>query len=166
MRLSNKHKVGFYNFLHTLTLIIIIGGFILFLLEIFKFNLLGWQQYFLIVIPLLLAWIVHLRGRQIFEYDSDGETLNFKNRNIVSYLDKPINDDFPKYKLLKYEVINAFIFKRLYITIASKKEYQTTVLKYDISYLTQREIRDLKISLNKVVKANKEKRSQTSGKIQ
>lgn len=31
------------------------------------------------------------------------------------------------------------------------------MLKYHISYLTQKEVNDLKLSLNKVVKANKEK---------
>jgi hypothetical protein len=29
-----------------------------------------------------------VRGRQIFEYDSDGEAVNFKNRNIIPFLSK------------------------------------------------------------------------------
>lgn len=51
--------------------------------------------------------------------------------------------------------MNAIFFKRLYITISSKKQ-STTTLKYEISYLTTKEIRDLKISLNKVLKVNRE----------
>ena len=68
---------------------------------------------------------------------------------------RDISDEFPKYKLKKYEVVNAIFFKRLYITISSKKQ-STTTLKYEISYLTTKEIRDLKISLNKVLKVNRE----------
>ena len=91
----------------------------------------------------------HDRGRQIFEYDSDGEAVNFKNRNIIPFLSKEIRDEFPKYKILSYEVVNAIVFKKLYIKIKSKKEH-IAVLKYDISYLTDKEIKDLKFSLKKL----------------
>ena len=99
--------------------------------------------------------IFYCRGRQIFEYDSDGEALNFKNRNVVLFLDKNLSDEFPKYKLQNFEVVNAFILKRLYITISSKKT-NSLILRYDISYLRNKELNDLKISLSKVVKKNKE----------
>ena len=33
----------------------------------------------------------------------------------------------------------------------------STILKYDISYLTRKEIHDLKLSLSRVIKANKER---------
>ena len=47
------------------------------------------------------------------------------------------------------------LFKRLYIRITSKK-HKESILKYDISYLTGNEIRDLKLSLQRTIKANKE----------
>ena len=99
--------------------------------------------------------IIFLRGRQIFEYDSDGEALNFKNHSIIPFLEKEAKDEFPKYKLVSFEIVNALIFKRLYIKITSKK-HKESVLKYDISYLTSSEIRDLKLSLQRTIKANKE----------
>ena len=95
-----------------------------------------------------------MRGRQIFEYDSDGEALNFKNKNVVLFLDKPLSDEFPKYKLKSYEIVNALIFKRLYVTISSKKS-NAIILKYDVSYLSKKELNDLKLSLSKVTKNNK-----------
>jgi hypothetical protein len=49
-----------------------------------------------------------------------------------------------------------FFIKRLYVTVSSKNS-GSTILKYQISYL-KKEVKDLKISLNKVVKANKEKK--------
>ena len=56
-----------------------------------------------------------------------------------------------------YEVIDLFFMKRLYVTISSKNS-GSTMLKYEISYLTRKEINDLKFSLSKVIKANNEKR--------
>ena len=99
--------------------------------------------------------IIFLRGRQIFEYDSDGEALNFKNHSIIQFLGKEAKDEFPKYKLVSFEIVNALLFKRLYIKITSKK-HKESILKYDISYLTSSEIRDLKLSLQRTIKANKE----------
>ena len=130
-------------------------GVVLFIVERYRLDFLGNESYLLLIIPIVILILFHFRGKQIFEYDSDGETLNFKNRNVITFLDKVVSDEFPKYKLLNYEVVNALLFKRLYITISSKKS-NSVILRYDISYLTNKEIKDLKFSLNKVLKANKE----------
>ena len=156
MRLNNRDKAGYFNFLSTLLLMLAAGGVVAFFVERYKFKVLGLENTLLIIIPVILLAIFYVRGRQIFEYDSDGEALNFKNRNVILFLDRPASDEFPKYKLLNYEVVNAIVFKRLYITISSRKSH-TTTLKYDISYLSKKELNDLKFSLSKVIKANKEK---------
>ncbi len=163
MRLNNRSKTGFYNFLSTLLVMMMFLGIVAFLFERYKLNIVGeWISLLFIVIPAILLIIFYVRGRQIFEYDSDGEALNFKNSNVIVFLDKSLSDEFPKYKLLSYEIVNAFIFKRLFVTISSKKSY-SVILKYDISYLTRKEVRDLKFSLNKVIRQNKElKREQNS----
>ncbi|MCS3531747.1 hypothetical protein [Chryseobacterium sp. JUb7] len=157
MRLSNRNKASVYNFINTLLLLILVFGISAFLLEEFRFNILGVESYLLIIIPIIMMLAFHLTGRQIFEYDSDGEALHFRNRNIIPFLDKPLSDEFPKYKLMSYEVIDVFFVKRLYIKISSKNN-GSTMLKYEISYLTKKEVNDLKLSLNKVVKANNEKK--------
>ncbi|MDF2552402.1 MAG: hypothetical protein K0R77_1677 [Chryseobacterium sp.] len=158
MRLSNRTKTPIYNFINTLLLMMLLGGIIGFILEKYKFQILGGLSYLLIIVPILLLILYYVSGRQIFEYDSDGEALHFKNRNVVPFLNRPLNDEFPKYKLMKFETINMLFFvRRLYITISSKNS-GSTVLKYEISYLTQKEVNDLKFSLNKVTKANKERR--------
>lgn len=137
---------------------ILIFSVALFILERYRIDFLGVESYLLLVFPIVLWLIFYLRGRQIFEYDSDGEALNFRNRNVVTIFGNAASDEFPKYKLISYEVVNFLIFKRLYVKIQSKKS-KFIVLKYDISYLSRREIRDLKASLNKVVKANENKNS-------
>jgi len=156
MRLSNRNKAPAYNFVNTLLMMLVMAGIAAFLLNRYRFNIFGVTSYLFLLVPIAMLIIFHLNGRQIFEYDSDGEALNFKNRNIIPFLDKPLHDEFPKYKLIKFDVINIFFIKRLYVTISSKNS-GSTMLKYEISYLTRKEVNDLQLSLNKVVKANKEK---------
>ena len=124
-------------------------------MELFKFDFLGkGTTALLIIVPSFLGLIFYLRGRQIFEYDSDGEALNFKNRNVLFY-QKAISDEFPKYKLVSYEIIDVLILQKLYINVSSKKNKVIT-LKYDVSYLSKKELKDLKFSLSKVIKENQE----------
>ncbi len=155
MRLNNRNKAPVFNFLLTVVNVAVGIGILLFILEKTKLQRFGHYSLLFLLIPLLILGIFILAGRQIFEYDSDGEALNFKNRNIVPLLGREARDEFPKYKLISYEVVNGFIFKRLYVKISSKKNH-STVLKYDVTYLSSKEIKDLKFSLSKIIKANKE----------
>lgn len=164
MRLSNRNKIPYYNFVLTFINVIIAIGVFAFILEKTRLAMFGGEEILFLIIPFCLLLLFILRGRQIFEYDSDGEAINFKNRNIIPFLSKEARDEFPKYKLISYEVVNAIFFKKLYIKIKSKKDHAAIVLKYDISYLTIKEIKDLKISLNKIVKTNREEKRE--GKTQ
>lgn len=159
MRLSNKKKTPLYRFFNTILLMILSGGCISFIVNEIRFNILDEESYFLIIVPIILLIIIYLHGKQIFEYDSEGEAIHFRNRNIIPFLNKPQSDEFPKYKLVKFDVFSVLFFKRLYITISSKNS-GTTTLKYEISYLTRKEVNDLKTSLSKIIRANKEKRHQ------
>ena len=155
MRLSNRSRIPIYNFVFTLINVLILIGLAGFILEKTRLAMFGNESILFVLLPVVLLILFLVRGRQIFEYDSDGEAVNFKNRNIIPFLSKEIRDEFPKYKILSYEVVNAIVFKKLYIKIKSKKEH-IAVLKYDISYLTDKEIKDLKFSLKKIIKANRE----------
>ena len=157
MRLSNRSRIPIYNFVFTLINVLILIGLAGFILEKTRLVMFGNESILFILLPVVLLILFLVRGRQIFEYDSDGEAVNFKNRNIIPFLSKEIRDEFPKYKILSYEVVNAIFFKKLFVKIKSRKEHhQAIILKYDISYLTDKEIKDLKFSLKKIIKANKE----------
>lgn len=156
MRLSNRRKVPVYNFIQTLLWLFLFGGILAYIIEENEINRLGEENLLLIFVPLLFLVLFYLKGQPIFEYDSDGEALNFKNRNILPFLCKARNDEFPKYKLINYNLISLFLKKKLYITIKSKKN-NTITLNYNISYLTKKEINDLKFSLNKIIKTNEER---------
>ncbi|MFN8363495.1 hypothetical protein SDC9_01224 [bioreactor metagenome] len=157
MRLSNRSRIPIYNFVLTLINVLIVIGLAGFILEKTRLAMFGNESILFVLLPVVLLILFLVRGRQIFEYDSDGEAVNFKNRNIIPFLSKEIRDEFPKYKILSYEVVNAIFFKKLFVKIKSRKEHhQAIILKYDISYLTDKEIKDLKFSLKKIIKANKE----------
>ena len=157
MRLSNRSRIPIYNFVLTLINVLIVIGLAGFILEKTRLAMFGNESILFILLPVVLLILFLVRGRQIFEYDSDGEAVNFKNRNIIPFLSKEIRDEFPKYKILSYEVVNAIFFKKLFVKIKSRKEHhQAIILKYDISYLTDKEIKDLKFSLKKIIKANRE----------
>lgn len=155
MRLSNKHSLPYYNFINTALIVFLLLGILAFIVEEVRFDVLGYEAYLLIIVPVALNLLFYLNGRQIFEYDSDGEALNFKNRSVIPFGSKPLSDEFPKYKLVDYQTISFLCFKRLYITVKSKNT-GSTILKYEISYLTTKEVNDLKFSLSKVVKKNKQ----------
>ena len=157
MRLSNRSRIPIYNFVLTLINVLIVIGLAGFILEKTRLAMFGNESVLFVLLPVVLLILFLVRGRQIFEYDSDGEAVNFKNRNIIPFLSKEIRDEIPKYKILSYEVVNAIFFKKLFVKIKSRKEHhQAIILKYDISYLTDKEIKDLKFSLKKIIKANKE----------
>lgn len=157
MRLSNRSRIPIYNFVLILINVLIVIGLAGFILEKTRLAMFGNESVLFVLLPVVLLILFLVRGRQIFEYDSDGEAVNFKNRNIIPFLSKEIRDEFPKYKILSYEVVNAIFFKKLFVKIKSRKEHhQAIILKYDISYLTDKEIKDLKFSLKKIIKANKE----------
>lgn len=160
MRLSNREKKPYYSFIYALVGIAFLLGLIAYILEINKFDVFGSKSWILLAVPLVLFVFLYMMGRPIFEYDSDGEALNFRNGHILYLLAKrDAKDEFPKYKVVKYNIINILFFKRLYVYILSKKN-QVIILKYEISYLNKKQIEDLKFSLNKVVKNNSENRKQ------
>lgn len=156
MRLSNRNKVPVYSFIYSLAGIVFILGIIAYILEINKFDIFGRKAWVLLAFPALMSLFLYLLGRPVFEYDSDGEALNFRNNHILYLLSKKnAKDEFPKYKLIKFNLVNVFFFKKLYIYINSNKSH-VVILKYDISFLNKKQVKDLKFSLNKVLKLNKE----------
>ena len=145
MRLSNRNRIPVFSFIYSLVGIIFILGVIAYILEINKFDIFGNKVWILLAIPLMLFLLLYFIGRPVFEYDSDGETLNFRNSHILYLLTKKnAKDEFPKYKLLKFNIVNVLFFKRLYVYISSKKSH-VIILKYDVTFLSKKQLKDLKI---------------------
>lgn len=146
--------------MYILLMMILFGGILLFLVSYNRIIFLGVNPYVFIIVSVVIFAGFYIRGRQIFEYDSEGEVLHFRNRDVIPLFKSELNDEFPKYKLQDYTLVNAVVLKKLYVTL-TRKTGHPLILKYDVSYLSKKEIIELKISLRRIVKANKKTNRET-----
>ena len=107
-------------------------------------------------IALVIAVYVFMVGKT-FEFDSDGETLNIKSNGLLisqfmHYREQ--RTEIPKSKLRDFKVDNYFFFKRLHIYINSRNRRGYRHYKYNITFLTGKKIKNLKLSLAKVLEKN------------
>lgn len=109
------------------------------------------------VIALLVGIYIFIVGKT-FEFDSDGETINFKSNGVLvsqfmHYREQ--RTEVPKSKLKDFRVENYFFYKRLHIFIHSRNSKGYRHYKYNITFLTGKKIKALKTSLAKVLEKNK-----------
>ena len=107
-----------------------------------------------------LLFIVLHKLAKYFEYDSDGHVLVLINKGFVisefiNYSEKKA--EFPKRKLLYYKLNKYFLYKSLNLYIKSGKGHQKR-LKFNVSLVSNKKLKYLKMSLDKVVKQNKASR--------
>lgn len=111
------------------------------------------------VIALGIAVYIFIVGKS-FEFDSDGETLNFKSNGLLvskfmHYREQ--RTEVPKSKLKDFRLENYIFYKVLHIYINSRNKRGYRHYKYNITFLTGKKIKSLKISLAKVLEKNKAK---------
>lgn len=109
------------------------------------------------VIALIIGIYIFIVGKT-FEFDSDGETINFKSNGVLvsqfmHYREQ--RTEVPKSKLKDYRVENYFFYKRLHIYIHSRNSKGFRHYKYNITFLTGKKVKSLKMSLAKVLERNK-----------
>ncbi|MDX1752700.1 MAG: hypothetical protein R3259_05905 [Salinimicrobium sediminis] len=108
-------------------------------------------------IALLIGIYIFIVGKT-FEFDSDGETINFKSNGVLvsqfmHYREQ--RTEVPKSKLKDFKVENYFLYKRLHIFIHSRNSRGYRYYKYNITFLTGKKTKSLKMSLAKVMERNK-----------
>ena len=108
-------------------------------------------------IALLVGVYIFIVGKT-FEFDSDGETINFKSNGVLvsqfmHYREQ--RTEVPKSKLKDFRVENYFFYKRLHIFIHSRNSRGYRHYKYNITFLTGKKLKSLKMSLAKVMERNK-----------
>ncbi|NJW53257.1 hypothetical protein [Salinimicrobium oceani] len=109
------------------------------------------------VIALLVGIYIFVVGKT-FEFDSDGETINFKSNGVLvsqfmHYREQ--RTEVPKSKLKDFRVENYFFYKRLHIYIHSRNSKGYRHYRYNITFLTAKKVKSLKMSLAKVLEKNK-----------
>lgn len=112
----------------------------------------------------ILLFLIY-RGLPVFNYDSDGEVLNFTakepNLSIVGKL-AITHFEFPKRKLHSFRITN-YPFRRVLVVKISSKSGAPKKQTMAISYLNRREVKDLRRSLNGVLARNKDRAKADNG---
>lgn len=150
MRLNNRKRIPLFNFLLAVINVSLIIFLIVLLLEETDFALFGTLHGALAVLP-AAALAVFLRGRQVFEYDSNSDNVIIKNRGVVPFVRTPIYVEIDKSKVTSFSVRGIFPRQLL---LSVKKNRTVEKLSFDLSYLNQKEVHDLKISLHRILKNN------------
>ncbi len=114
-------------------------------------------KHFLPNIILIVFGIYFHRIAQLFEFDSDGETLNFKNNGVFfsKFMEYRVKRaEFPKGKLIDFSILDLGIFSSLKIIIQSKRIKGPRTYTFNITFLSRKKKRGMKESLRKVVEKN------------
>lgn len=117
-------------------------------------------KYSVFIVFFALLFILLHRLAKYFEYDSDGHVLVVINRGFIisefiNYGEKKA--EFPKTKLLYYKLNKYFLYKSLNLYIRSGNGHQKR-LKFNVSLVSNKKLKYLKMSLDKVIKQNKANR--------
>ena len=120
-------------------------------------NPMRWSQFFPNLVLLVFGIYFHRIG-QLFEFDSDGETLNFKNNGVFfsKFMEYRVKRaEFPKGKLIDFEVSDYGIYASLKIYITSRRKKGPRSYRFNITFLNKKKKRGMIDSLNKVLEKNK-----------
>ncbi len=115
-------------------------------------------SHFLPNILLILFGIYFHRIGQLFDFDSDGETLNFKNNGLFfsKFMEYRVKRaEFPKGKLIDFKVIDLFFYATLRIYIRSRRKKGPRKYTFNITFLNKKKKRGMIESLRKVLEKNK-----------
>lgn len=115
------------------------------------------NRYTIMFAVLVLVLLFAHKVSKYFEYDSEGNVLVFVNRgmllsDILNYREK--RAEFPKKKLLYYKLNNYGIYKSLNVYVKSGPSRQKRS-KFNVTLLSNKKIKYLRQSLDKVIRQNK-----------
>lgn len=152
MRINSDRSYKFLGLVYLLCLFAV-------LFDVLVINIEGSLGSLSKVTPIAVVITIFLiyRGLPVFQYDSDGEVLNFTGKEPnLQWLGKLFvsHFEFPKRKLSAYKVKKYPLRRKLVVYINSKDGHRKKQ-SVTISYLSKREVRDLTRSLNGVIAKNK-----------
>ncbi|GEM_PF-810670 len=118
----------------------------------------AWVEWYSPVYWPFFAIILFLiyRGPVVFKYDTEGDVMNLKVEDkVLFFLGRFANKhyEFPKRKLVDWNIISLPFFRLLTVEIESKTGSIRT-RRMPISYLRDSELKKLKMSLNKAKSLN------------
>ena len=153
MIINNKRVKKHFSLIYIITLFVLIISIVDDGISGTYRNFLA-EEYLLLVIIGILVMMYWL-GSPLFKYDSDGEVLIIESSEpilVSRFTGKHFSAEFPKVKLINFEINQLLLKKTLYLYLRGKNKEK--VLKTSVSYLSGKELLLLEKSLNKVLKKN------------
>lgn len=114
---------------------------------------LGFSHFLPNIVVLLIGLYIHKIG-QSFDFDSDGETLNFKNNGVFfsKFMEYRVHKaEFPKRKLGKFKFKDFGVYSSLTIYIKSRRRKGFKKYTFNTTFVGRKKKREMVISLNKIL---------------
>lgn len=157
MRINNK-RIKIY--IETLNILFLLGLTFSILLCFIPISIITEHvsPIYLVGGSLLGIIILHKMGHHHIEYSSEGEVLQLKTQDAFwtkYFPSSRVIVDFPKGKLVNFNIKKGFFHKKLELYVTSKRSQNgITKLSFNITFLSSSETNDLKRSLTKILKKN------------
>lgn len=137
---------------------IAIAALLVFLFQIMGTQFLPSVNYLVAIEVGIALFLIYtfVNGKYI-EYDSEGALVSFYTRGVIlselfNYRDKRFN--LKRESIYDFKILNLFFYKQVSIYYTSSKTKQKHKFKLNITLLSPRKIRYMRISLAKLVKQN------------
>lgn len=114
------------------------------------------DKYYFAALILIGLWLIYIYfAGKYFEYDSEGILVSFLNRGailseFVNYRTK--THEIKKEKIKSYRILNLLFYRRLNVIYSTKNIDKN--ININISMLSPKKTRFLKLSLDKIIKQN------------
>lgn len=115
------------------------------------------QFYIFSAIALMVLAYIYAKA-SYFKYDSSGQKLRLQNKKALYrfYLKrKNVDIEFDKVRLKRYKITNYLIYKSLTLYVSGSKNKETLEkISFDITFLTPKKTKMLKMSLDNALNSN------------
>ncbi len=155
MRFTNKNEVRIIPSIYIVLVAVFVTN-VFVNIEIMASNTeqeIGFSHFLPNIITFLIGLYVHKIG-QTFDFDSDGETLNFKNNGVFfsKFMEYRVKKaEFPKRKLGKFKFTDLGIYSALTIYIKSRRKQGYRKYTFNTTFLTRKKKKGMVDSLKKVL---------------
>jgi len=152
MRLKTTRSFRVLGFIYIISLICVILDVVILNIDGTFNSVIG-----LSLVPIAISLFLIFLGHPKMEYDSDGEVLNITTEDPnFKWMGGKLwhtHVEFPKRKLANFKMTQRLLKRQLIIQIKSKEGHLKKRV-FSISFLSRKQRRELKYSLNKVMSRN------------
>tara|TARA_B100000408_G_C10308543_1_gene227768 strand:- start:705 stop:1187 length:483 start_codon:yes stop_codon:yes gene_type:complete len=153
MRLNNKNEIKIIPPIYIVLVAVFLTNIFVNVELIGRDEPIKFSHFFPNIITLLIFFFVHKIGVS-FDFDSDGETLIFKNNGVFfsKFMEYRVKKaEFPKRKLAKYKFNNYGIYSSITIYIKSRRRKGFKKYTFNTTFLSRKKKSGLVASLQNVL---------------